>query len=57
MNDFYEAHYDSCDYCLEVSESNRPEAEKDKLIYDHTINAMAEAGDRLHDEYKDMNTY
>ena len=53
MNDFYEQHYENCDYCLEVSESNKLESEKDRLINDHTINAMAEAGDRLWDEYKE----
>lgn len=54
MNDFYEQHYENCDYCLEVHDSIEITDElKDKLINDHTINAMAEAGDRLHDEAKE----
>jgi hypothetical protein len=51
--EFYENHFDNCDYCLEISESDRTDVEKDKLINDHTINDYAWKADYAYEAYKE----
>lgn len=51
--DYYEQHFEDCEVCLQISESNRTEAEKDKLINDHTINAYAGMADMAYEAYKE----
>jgi hypothetical protein len=52
--EFYENHFEDCDYCFEISErKDLPEVEKGKLINDHTINAYAGMADMVYDQWKD----
>lgn len=54
MNDFYETHFENCNFCNCVSEDkNLTEDQKLKIIEDHTINAWADMVDRAWDEHKD----
>ncbi len=53
MNDFYEQHFEDCDYCLEVSESKLTESEKSRLIDAHTTDAYAGMADLAYDRQKD----
>ena len=51
--DFYEQHFDNCDYCFEVHDSDRTDAEKDKLINNHIENDYAWKVDNAYSQWKD----
>ena len=51
--DFYEKHFDECGYCEEIHDSDRTDAEKDKLINDHIETDYAWKADMAYSAYKE----
>lgn len=51
MEEFYEQHFENCDYCFDLYEGTLPN--KDELIEKHTMSAYADLCDRTYDELKE----
>jgi len=54
MKEFYQDHFDECDYCVGIYDGNLPQSEKDRLIDEHTMDAFANHADVVYEILKDQ---
>lgn len=53
MKDWCITHFEHCEYCIDIYDSNKPQDEKDRLIDEHTTDSFADYADNIHDMIAD----